>query len=737
MKNWRAAAITAVIGLVLTITATYLLEQHDHRRISERIQADAQSLEANLRSNIIRLLYAGELAGELLKTSTSSPATQLAQLRQAIAPYYPAIQRIVMFDHEFKLIEQYTLSTDTPLAIEQFDAPPFELARLEELLVSTLLTQAFNLSPDPHDMALFLAVEHQQQRYYFALVMDMELLLDSTIRHHIIEGYQIQVTEGDTLVYRFAGQEEQLKEKWHREFQIRVADRYWHFVMWPTPLKFAQMHVINVAVAPIIGVLLTLCFIGLVLRYKYQERQLEQLQREQYELAQQLYQRDEVEQQLAYLSEHDALTEVPNRNALLRFLTDRLPELKAQQVDLVAIQINMDRFKYINHALGHKIGDELLRRMAHRIQQSDIDFDFIARIGGDEFLVVKECLNGVEFALTLTEKIFAGTAPEFYIDNYEVHASLSLGVAFASDADYDADTLLRHADSALLEAKQGDYRGLSFYQRSLQSELSKRQYILEQLHRAVERKHVEVHYQPIFALRHKTVSGFEALMRWRQHDGDFALPQDFLLLIEHTGLIIPLTERLIRHVFDDYREWRQRHHQQFTIHFNLSGKQLAIPGLVELLQTNLQRHNIPPEYLFIEIDEDLYCRHTSPANDILRKLKAIGVKIGVTASGLNYTTMQAIQECTPHSIKISRTLMKDIPHNKVQALIAETLIKLGDERTLHVSAVGVETQQQVDFLLQRDCIYAQGYYLARPMPAKEIHALLDDQSTAPVTNIQE
>lgn len=736
MRNLRAVAITAVIGLILTITATYFLEEHDHKRIFEQIQTDAHSLEMNIRDNIVRLMYAGELAGELLKTSTNPPLTRLYQLRHALTPYYPAIHHIVMFDQEFNLVEQYSLHSDHLLAIDRFAADHFELARLEELLMSSLLTSAYNLSDDPRDLALFLAVEHQQQRYYFALVINVEELLEGTIRHHIIEGYQIDVTEHGKLIYQFSGNDE-LKDEWYSEFRIRVADRYWQFVLWPTPLKFSQMHVVNSYIAPITGSLLTLCFIALVIRYKYQEQQFETLQREQYQLQQQLHKREEVELQLAYLSEHDALTEVPNRNALLRFLQERLPELKQQQTDLVAIQINIDHFKQLNHVLGHMIGDELLRRMAHRIKQATIGFEFIARIGGDEFLVIKEGVHDQAHVLNLTEKICAGAAPEFYIDNYEIHTTISLGVAFASDADYDADTLLRHTDFALIEAKRNNYHGVSFYKRSLQSELSKRQYILEQLHRAVERKELEVHYQPIFALPNKTIYGFEALIRWRQSDGYYTLPEDFLPLIEHTGLIIPLTEHLIRQVVDDYRQWHKNQIEPFTLHLNLSAKQLAISTLPELLQTNLQRHNIPSEYLYIDLNEDLYCQLASSTYTNLRKLTAIGVKIGVTGSGLNYNTMQAMQQFAPHLFKISPTLMQDIPHNKVAALLADTLIKLGNTGALQVSAVGVETQQQIDFLLQRGCLYAQGYYLANPMPAEAIQLLLDNQLAADVTNNQE
>lgn len=724
MKQWRSLIITAAVGLVLTIAAALLLEQYDHKRIAERMRTDAQSLEGNVRGSLIRLLYAGEIAGELLKVSDNEPAQLLPQLRRAVNSFYQSVQHITVLDQQLNFVDQELLNGSEEIIIESYQGNPEQRLELQQSNNTTVLMPALNLSLKPHDLALFLPIMNVDQHYYVAMVIDAQELLKSTIHHHIIEGYQVEVKQNNETIYTFAGNSE-LKNEWNTEFTIRVADQQWQFMVWPTPLKFSEMHVVNSYIVPLLGMFMTGFFMVLVSRIKLQQQRYDRLKLNNEELNRQLQKRDEIEKQLAYLSEHDALTEVPNRNALLRYLQERLPELAIRQGQLVAIQLNVDHFKEINNALGHKIGDELLRRLAHRIQRCPITFDFIARIGGDEFLVVKEGVTTDQQATEIADQLVRIVKPEFYINSHEVYASASLGIAFANDADFDADNLLRHTDAALNQAKKSDYHGITIYNRTHQSELSKRQFLLEQLHKAVEAHRVEVHYQPIFDLRSKHVTGLEALMRWRQDDGELALPEEFLSLIEDTGLIVPLTDNLLKRVLNDYREWLAAGYSQLTIHINLSGKQLALPELPELLRTNLRRYNVPPENLYIEIREELYCSHACQEDGVLAKLRAIGVKLTVDGTGLNFITMKAMQLCPPYLLKISQALLSDIPHNKVQALIADTMIKFAHERGIHICAVGVETQQQIDFLLQRDCLLAQGYFLARPVPAEQVKGMLE------------
>lgn len=727
MKFWRSIVFTAIFGLGLTALASLLLESYDHRRMQERIQADASSLEANIRGSLVRLLYASELTGALLKTSDRTPQQQLPLLRSALASFYQSVKQVNIVDRDLNIVAQTLVSGRELVSAGSYQGTTVNVAQLEQVSNESLFMPARNLSSRPHDLALFIPIVTTQQSYFVVAIIDTHELLKQTVHHHIIEGYQATVKQNNESIYNFFG-DQQLKGHWAADFTISVANSSWYFEMWPTQTKFSDLHIIHPLITPLIGMFVTGMLMLLVARIRKQESQLEALQQLNEDYNQSLLKRDEIEKQLAYLSEHDGLTEVPNRNALIRFLGERLTEVESTNQQLVAIQLNIDHFKDINNALGHKVGDELLKRLAHRLQSSPHNFDFIARIGGDEFLVIKQVTASEHQAKELAEELTRLVKPQFFIGRHEIYASASIGIAFASDADYDADTLLRHTDAALIQAKLADYHGIATYTRAQQSELSKRQVLLEQLHRAIETHSIIVHYQPMYDLIKQRIVGFEALMRWQHPDGELVYPEEFLPLIEDTGLIVPLTDNLIRQVVSDYADFTQRGNTELTIGINLSGKQLALPELPEILKLHVRRNQIGPESLHIEIKEDLYCAHANHDNSVLSTLRDTGVKLTIDGMGLNQATMDAVQNFPPSLLKISQPLMVDIPHSKVHALIAETMIKFAHSVGISISAVGVETQQQVDFLIQRDCLIAQGYYLARPLPKQDITALLASQA---------
>lgn len=716
----------AVLGLGLTTLSAMLLERYDHRRIQERMQADAQSLEANIRGSLIRLVYASEISGQLLKNVDLEPKQQLQLLKNSLNSSYQSINHILYLDSQLRVRAHESILTEQWLPVTSYRANETQFARLTELATKPSLLPAQNLSDIASDLALFIPVIDDKQRYFIVLLVDTKELLKQTIHHHIVEGYQLEVFTEQQPIYSFAG-DEQLRSQWLVEFDIRIADDYWRFHLWPTVLKFNQLHVVNSYVVPILGMFITGLLMLILFRVKQHEQQNLKLLQTNYQLKQQLQQRDHTEEHLAYLSEHDALTGLANRNALLRFLAGHLLELKNQNKQLVALHINVDHFKEINNTLGHSVGDELLRRLAHRLERCQSDFDFIARIGGDEFLVIKNNIATDEHATAMAEQIERTLQPQFFINNYEVYTSVSIGIAFANDAKYDADTLLRHADAALRTAKISDYHGIAIYNRARQQELSKRQYLVERIHKAIEDDRIEIHYQPVFDLRTKKISGLEALMRWRESDGELIMPEQFLPLIEDTGLIIPLTSNLFKSAFNDFRQWHQQGFKQLQLGINLSGKQLALPNLSELLHEQLRRCKIPADNIAIEIREEQYCNYANQADGILTRLRDLGIKLTVDGLGLNYATISAMNQFPPNLLKISQPLISHIPFDKVQTLIAETMIKFGQVQTIAISAVGVESQQQVDFLLQRDCISAQGYFLARPVPANQVLNLLQNQ----------
>lgn len=727
MRGWRSYFIVAIITLGVTMLAWLTLESYDHSRIHQRIQDDAQSVESNLRASLIRLMYTAEITGELLQQPSISVVDDPGQaINDILADFYKSVEAVILVDDELKIIQTYGsvnahLAQQTELLVSPEDRLHIQQSQLQPLFVD-----GKNLANDAHHFALIVPFKDGSTTYFMVLLVDLQELFGATIRHHIQEGNQVSVVRDNQPIFSFAANDD-LRNLWGKEFTIRIADSRFLFTLWPSHERFEQLHIVRPIYLPLAA--LFLLGLGFLAAYAINKRELniKRLNNQLAELQLHLQTKNELQARLEFLSEHDALTELPNRNALIRYLIQHLAEQQAELGNTLVLQLNLDHFKDINNALGHKIGDELLRRVAHRLERLSLPGSYLARLGGDEFLLVKADVNSNDKAHEIATLVNQQIEPQFFINNHEIYSSFSIGMAFANDANYDAETLLRHADIALNKAKQIGYRGVCIYTQDQQSELSQRLYILEQLHEAIESQKLEVHYQPIFDLRSNQIVSLEGLLRWRQHDGDLAFPEYFLPLVEDTGLIVRLTETILRKIFNQFKTWRDGEYHDLKIGINLSGKQLALPELPELLKENLRRTNIPAQLVYIEIREELYCSHAQFDDGILVTLKKLGFRLTVDGLGLNYASIAAMEKCVPHQLKIGQPLIEKLPYDVIQSLITDTMIKFSRHKAIEISAVGVENQQQVDFLLQRDCVSAQGYFLSRPVPAEQVQSILDAQ----------
>ncbi len=715
MSQWRALTFTLLLCVVTTALSWLSLESYDHQRIHQRIQNDAKSLEANVRASLIQLMYAAELSGTLLK-GENLPSPNQSQVMYSIQGFYDAITTAYLIDTQFNILESYGSPTPATTTHLHYLLPESERLRLLQVMDKPVFANPTNLSTNKEDLAIITPVVGMNQRHYLVLIVNMTELYATTIHHHIQEGYQVTIERDNEEIFRFAGNDD-FKAEWEKEFVVRTADISWHFDIWPTVDKHNQIHVIQPSYPILIGVLLTSVFLGLVFIIKQRDKTIAKLQIMHQNTMYELDNRLELESQLTFLSEHDGLTELPNRNAVLRYLN----ELPTDLIETtVAIQLNLDHFKDINTTLGHKLGDELLRRVAHRLQRGTSNFSFLARLGGDEFIIIKHGINTTEQALEIANNIRQILRPQFFINHHEIYSSVSIGIAFSVAADFDAERLLRQADIALNQAKTAGYHGLKVYSEHQQLELTQRLEVLEQLHEAIDKQRLEVHYQPIFDMRSHRITGVEGLVRWRQSNNALMLPASFLPLIENTGLIIPLTEALIRDVLQQAKKWQEQGFNDLSISLNFSGKQLAMPELPRIIGEQLRRANIPAERLHIEIEKHLYCKLANTAIEVLQALKAVDVRLTVDGFGLTQLSLEALRRCPPHHVKIGRALINRLPYDTEQSLVVETIIKFAHESGIEVSAVGVETQQQVDFLIQRDCLSAQGFYLSPALPAEQL-----------------
>ena len=456
-----------------------------------------------------------------------------------------------------------------------------------------------------------------------------------------------------------------------------------------------------------------------------------------------LTERKQFERQLMHLANHDPLTHLPNRKFFQDRLGISLDEAALNGEQLAVLFLDLDRFKLINDTFGHALGDKLLLMVAERLagcfRKGD---DILARQGGDEFVVVLPGLSGKQDAASVAQKIMDAFAHVFQLENHEVFVSASIGIAFYPSDAIDAGNLIRCADSAMYQAKEQGL-GYQFYRPELENLSSERLTLENSLRRALERDELRLYYQPKVDLASGTVIGLEALLRWAHPVRGMIPPDQFVPLVEETGLIVPIGEWVLRTTCLQIKAWqgegildlpvavnlsarqfRQFSHSGETGERPLSGEAARVHDLVETIERVLGETGVDPSCLELEITESILMQNLSTAANILQALSAKGMRIFIDDFGTGYSSLSYLKRLPIDTIKIDKSFVGDITTDQDDAAIVAAIIAMAHSLRLKVVAEGVETQEQFDFLLERGCDAMQGYFYSKPLPAEEILSLL-------------
>jgi diguanylate cyclase (GGDEF)-like protein/PAS domain S-box-containing protein len=431
------------------------------------------------------------------------------------------------------------------------------------------------------------------------------------------------------------------------------------------------------------------------------------------------------EAELAYQTSYDALTGLANRSLLL----DRARQLVARAAaghDAVwVVYLDVDRFKAVNDAFGHGTGDEVLRALASRIAALLGPADTAARVAADEFaLLIASCAG--ETAITaLAQRIREAIAEPLTIAGQEHVLSCSTGIAAWSSDCFDAETLLRHANLAMLRAKQTG-RGFQFYVDAMNEHAAGRLQLEGQLRHALERNELTVHYQPQVDLASGRVVGMEALLRWKHPLYGMVPPGGFIPLAEETGLIHPIGAWVLRTACLQNKVWQDAGLPPLRIAVNLSGKQFYQPDLIPTVEAVLRDTGLDARWLELELTEGLVAKDVEHAVSILSALKRLGVKLSIDDFGTGYSSLSYLKSFPIDLLKVDQSFVRNIATDPADAAIARTIIALGHNLGLHVIAEGVETEEQLTALRAHGCDQVQGYYFSRPVPAAELERLLRD-----------
>lgn len=430
------------------------------------------------------------------------------------------------------------------------------------------------------------------------------------------------------------------------------------------------------------------------------------------------------QEELEHQANHDSLTGLPNRN----LLRDRISQaiVFADRYDQVAVIafLDLDNFKLVNDSLGHDAGDQMLKLAAGRLASSLRASDTVARIGGDEFVLVLHFAAGDGMIGQHVQRLLTSIAQPFNINGREVFVTCSVGVSIYPQDGKDGDTLLKNADAAMYRAKEQGKNTFQFFTRELNERVSERLDLESDLRRALERGEFAVYYQPQVDLVTGRIVGAEALVRWRHPSRGAVAPGRFVAIAEETGLIVPIGEWILRTACEQIKAWQQAGLPPLAVAVNLSARQFREAQLAELVESVLADTGVEPGLLELELTETVLMRNPEEAETALRHLKSMGLRVAIDDFGSGYSSLNYLKRFPIDKLKIDGSFVQDLPESEDGSAIVLAVISLGHSLGLRVIAEGVERRRQAEFLRAHGCDELQGYYYGAPMPAEEFAELL-------------
>ena len=428
------------------------------------------------------------------------------------------------------------------------------------------------------------------------------------------------------------------------------------------------------------------------------------------------------QERMQFMASHDALTNLPNRTLFLDRLNQAMARAHWHKRYVAVIILDIDRFKEINDRLGQTGGDQLLQQLTLRLSSGVRSGDTVARFGSDEFAVLLEDMASEKDVSLLAKKLLDSLVPDFIIGNNPHSITASIGVSIFPSDGADAETLLRNADIAVYRAKDLGRNNYQFYSNEMSARTFERLSLENSLRHALMRQEFFLLYQPQYDTRHGGIVGVEALLRWQHPELGVVTPNDFIPVLEETGLIVPIGEWVLRQACQQAHQWHDSGLPDLLMSVNVSGRQFNNPDFSNNIQNIIQTSGIVPSRLELELTESMLMRNASKTISALNTLHHLGVCIAVDDFGTGYSSLNYLRRFPIGTLKIDRTFIRDVAEDQDDAAIASAIIVMGQSLHLRVIAEGVETQAQLEFLQQRSCYLIQGNLLSPPLTATEFTA---------------
>ena len=577
----------------------------------------------------------------------------------------------------------------------------------------TELTPALELEDGTYAIKIYSPIVHNGEFNGFIVArINIQTLIDTILDIKSGIGFNLIIRNNESLIYTNAGPPP--AEARTQEFSIDMDadDGSWEFEIFATPGtldKILGPVPVLISLTGIFFALLSLAILSSLQRF-YIQADLLRKQVQETQVAQ---------QNLQHMATHDELTDLPNRHGLKDFIGRQIKLAGQRNLQFHVLFIDLDHFKDVNDTLGHEFGDSILQQIAERLRTSLGAEHFIARMGGDEFIICTDVGIQVSNIDALMTQILQSIHRAYVSDGNEIHLSASIGSATYPADGTTISELISHSDAALYQAKNAGRNTYLQYERRMGIDAEGRLALLGKLRSALRLGEFEMWFQPRVDLTTQKIVGAEALLRWRKSDGTIVTPKEFLQVTEDTGIVVPIGISTIRMAMQSFLPLLDKC-PTLSLSINLSSRQLAHPNILDDMKALFEQTGFPPERLEVELTEQVLIKNVVHNRNVLNVLTSLGVSIALDDFGTGYSSLAYLKTFPIRVLKVDRSFIAGLPGNKDDEIIVRTILQMAKNLGLVAVAEGVETVAQTDWLAAKDCNQVQGFYYSKPLTQADL-----------------